>query len=94
MGCDPLLDKEGQVVGILCSRSRHPGSRTRCECCGTMGARFLCDFPMGKKRNGKPKTCDKKICGGCRISVGVDRDLCPEHAQEAPNLEFIGGHDV
>ncbi len=44
-----------------------------CSSCGEI-ADFQCDWkvPGG--------TCDRWICGDCRLQVGEGKDLCEEHA--------------
>lgn len=96
MTCDPIrfqvgTDPDGKpiyVSGIVCSRGRRPWRKKACEFCGAPGAGFLCDFELGKK-----KTCDKQICGGCRVSVGRDRDFCPEHQHGRPQLDLFDRQD-
>ena len=83
MACEPLKLGDG-AAGIICSRNRRPGSRTRCAFCGTMGAGFLCDWPTGKGK----KTCDAKMCRGCAVNVGDDRDYCPEHAAQNSLIDY------
>ncbi len=39
----------------------------------------LCDYPV--KRNGKPATCDRRLCSACRVRQGPDIDHCPAHAR-------------
>jgi hypothetical protein len=47
-----------------------------CSVCGKPGG-YLCDFvlPSGK-------TCDKPLCGKCRVAKGADLDWCPSHQPE------------
>ncbi len=74
MGCDAIYGPGG-VEGFICSRSRHPGSRTKCCACGQVGAPILCD---GKPAPGeRRRTCDAPLCRDCASHVGQDRDLCP-----------------
>jgi hypothetical protein len=72
MGCDWEKGPDGATY-VICSRSKHPGSRTRCCGCGRLGSPLLCDG-----RAAVPgKTCDAPLCRDCASHVGRDRDLCP-----------------
>ncbi len=44
-----------------------------CSVCGAPG-RYLCDYPLAPG-----KTCDKPLCGRCRVIKGPDQDWCPGH---------------
>lgn len=67
-------------MAIACSR----GARDRCSTpgCGK-DAVALCDWPLTGAKVGK--TCDKKLCEGCRVRVGSDKDYCRAHAELAKN---------
>jgi hypothetical protein len=82
MACEYILDKDGKVMGIICSR----GSRApKCKFCGKVSAK-LCDFPVHGSKQGK--TCDAPMCDDHATSVGEDRDFCPDHCrQEEMQLE-------
>ena len=72
MACEPITFLDG-ASGLLCSRSKHPGSRTRCCACGAMGSPVLCDGSTAAPG----KTCDAPLCRRCAEHIGPDRDLCP-----------------
>lgn len=74
MPCDPI-DLPGGGVAIVCTRGRRK-RKPACKFCGVADAGFLCDAPVAKRR-----TCDAPICGGCRVNVGPNVDVCPEHAK-------------
>ncbi|MGH3430814.1 MAG: hypothetical protein ACRDQZ_25140 [Mycobacteriales bacterium] len=64
-------------VGIICG----PRQRiTLCEFCGRASTK-LCDFPIVV--DGKPKTCDKRMCDACSTCAGYDLDYCPPHNRNA-----------
>jgi hypothetical protein len=68
--------KIGDVKAIVC---RGRGRRKKCHYCDG-DEDFLCDFPVGKKRNGEKKDCDRSLCKNCTqkgVSPGVD--FCREH---------------
>ena len=75
MPCSPLV-KENKVVGFICTRGRKPKP---CFYCGNPSSQ-LCDFPIGKHKNGKKKTCDAAMCERC-TSKGVSKeyDFCRPH---------------
>jgi len=54
---------------IICN----PARVERCDFCGGRSIAF-CDFPNGRG------TCDAKMCGHHRKSVGPNKDFCPKHA--------------
>lgn len=72
MGCDPITFPDG-TAGFICSRSKHPGSRTKCSACGTVGSPVLCDGSTPTPG----KTCDAPLCRKCASNMGGDWDLCP-----------------
>jgi hypothetical protein len=53
----------------------HSGGRW-CSCGCRRRATIQCDFPKPGRKSG---TCDAWLCRGCAVSVGPDRDHCPEH---------------
>lgn len=75
MGCNPLINESGQVVGFACSMGRK--RREKCFYCGRESNK-LCDF---KIRDGG-KTCDRKICERCSIHEDPDSDFCKVHFQD------------
>lgn len=84
MTCQTLRGPDGEAIAIVCTR----GPRKRkaaCAFCGAPDAGWLCDFELGRKR-----TCDKPICGGCRVNVGPERDVCPEHQLGRSQLDLFG----
>lgn len=82
MGCE-RVDFPGGMA-FACSRGV---KRERCDTpgCGRPSV-ALCDWLLAGKKAGK--TCDRRMCEGCRTSVGEDRDYCPAHARatEAPEI--------
>ena len=84
MPCTPFT-LPGGVRGYVCTR----GPRPRCAC--GQPATLQCDAPT-KRKSG---TCDRHLCAGCAVEVGVDRHLCPGHAtsgfataNEAPKTDM------
>lgn len=75
MTCRSILDKDGAVVGVACSRGQ------RCSGCGGRASK-QCDFELKGPKAGK--TCDKHLCGRCAVNVGPNRDLCPAHSRMRP----------
>lgn len=59
---------------IVCTRGR----RYYCASCRAPST-FQCDWKIGKKGNGKPKTCDRHICKSHAQEVAPDKHLCPDH---------------
>ena len=78
MPCTTLKLKDGGVV-IACTRGRR--TKARCEHCGLNPVDKLCDFPLSGRLEGK--TCDRKLCRHCAVSVGKNKDYCPAHARHA-----------
>jgi hypothetical protein len=82
MSCESITFPDG-TTGIICSRGRR---RAPCQIvnCGRPYEK-LCDYPV--RRNGKPGTCDIKLCAAHAKQVAAvadDTDYCPAHA----NLAF------
>ncbi|MBS1793635.1 MAG: hypothetical protein JSS81_07270 [Acidobacteria bacterium] len=74
MPCETV--KIGDSYAIVCSRGRR---RKTCLYC-SREHEFLCDFPVGKTKGGKTKTCDRPLCRKHSlkgVSEGVD--FCREH---------------
>lgn len=65
--------KFGNGTAIVCSRRQR---RRRCPFCHKRDATKLCDHPTGSG------TCDAPMCENCATVVGLDRDLCPDHATQ------------
>lgn len=67
---------DGKLVGIACGRRDH-------RQCSTPGCRndagLLCDYPV--TRQGKPGTCDRKVCVGCAKHIGKNVDYCAAHGR-------------
>lgn len=61
---------------ILCFRGQRP--RAKCDCGNPH--QYLCDAPA---RKGKRKTCNRKLCDGCRVKVG-ELDYCRSCEQQGP----------
>lgn len=86
MPCTPV-PLPGGITAIVCSRGRRrPRS---CAHCGKPSSK-LCDFErkVPEIRDGQQrlvvKTCDKPLCDACAVSVGPDRDYCPDHKAPPP----------
>lgn len=77
VACKPFqwIAPSGDVTsGIACTR----GKTKRCDtpnCQEVCVA--LCDHPV--TRNGKPGTCDRKMCKAHQHPAGEDKDLCEVH---------------
>ena len=79
-------DKDGRpFFAIACTRGKSGaagGKRAMCDVqgCSTPYEK-LCDWPVPGPE-GKPKTCDQKLCKAHAHNVGPDRDYCPTHHVE------------
>ena len=74
MPCQKI--KIGDAEAIHCSGRRR---RKTCLYC-SREHEFLCDFPVGKTKGGKVKTCDRPLCGKHSLKgVSEDVDFCREH---------------
>lgn len=78
MGCNPIENKDGKVVGFFCTRERR---EQECSVPGCHNyADYLCDFGLLRGR------CDRALCVGHAKEVGEDRHYCPAHSKyEEPN---------
>jgi hypothetical protein len=72
MTCETVTLPNG-ATAIVCGPRRRP---QRCSICKTNPVVAECDFPAP---NRKSKTCDKKLCADCRVSVGDNVDYCKAH---------------
>ena len=64
--------------GVIICRGRE--RRHRCQDCRKRFAVARCDFPIGKGKGGKVKTCDRWICQFCSDHVkDEDIDYCRSH---------------
>jgi hypothetical protein len=73
MACSELL-VGGQSM-IICGGRRQKA----CYHCGRVSI-ALCDFPTGKHRNGRRRTCSRELCDDCRQQgVSANVDFCLEH---------------
>lgn len=72
----PYLNfKVRNVSAIICGVPH----RSKCQYCGKP-SEFLCDFPVGKNKQGKKKTCDRKLCRNCsQKGISQNVDFCREH---------------
>lgn len=86
MGCRPLVDVDGRVLGIVCSRGQR---HARCSVPGCDRASVaLCDYQLKAGR-----TCDARLCAAHRGSESGARDVdhCPAHRKlAAAQLELAG----
>lgn len=76
MGCERIDFPGG--MGFACSRGLN---RERCDTCGKPAV-ALCDYPLAGTKAGK--TCDRKMCGTCRVKAGEGKDYCRAHAACPP----------
>lgn len=59
-----------------------------CEVCNKEKHSQLCDFATGTgimtSTNFREltETCDKKMCRACAVSLWINCEVCPEHADE------------
>lgn len=94
MPCTPFVLPDGSAAGIICTR----GPRRAAEPCQVPGCTrphvALCDWKVS--REGRPGTCDLRICAGHRwpIPGERDKDLCPAHRklheQQTPQQLTLG----
>ncbi len=70
------IDIGGGGTAMVCGVPR----RNRCFYCGKT-SEFLCDFPVVlKKRLGVKKSCDRPLCGNCKMSGASENiDFCRHH---------------
>lgn len=74
MGCYHV-DLPNGGHGIICGKlGQH------CAHCARVGD-YLCDYPVGKGRNGQPRTCDAPLCEVHAFEIGPDLHYCPAHNQ-------------
>jgi hypothetical protein len=66
----------GGINAIVCGRGRRKPPSCKCGRPSTK----LCDFEV-KAHDGhaQARTCDKPLCDACAVSVGKNRDFCPDH---------------
>lgn len=78
MACRAI--KVGDSAALSC---RHPARRS-CFYCGAEADR-LCDFPIGRRmKNGKFKTCDRRMCASCtQRGASGKTDFCTQHFDRA-----------
>lgn len=75
MPCNWIKFADGTVAHIRTSGRQ----RRKCFYCGVMHE-YLCDYPVGKTKNGKLKTCDRPLCSSCtQKGVSENVDFCREH---------------
>lgn len=77
--CERLHLPDGSVA-LVCGVRR--ARRRKCYWCGRAEADFACDGPR-RHHAGKSKTCDRPLCGRCRIHVPPNQDFCKDHRHEA-----------
>ena len=66
----------GTVGLIMCGPRGRRGPKFNCQTCFKREHTKLCDFRPDERTG---KTCDRKLCDECAVSVGPDLDYCPEH---------------
>lgn len=83
----PYLNfKVRNVSAIICGVPH----RSKCQYCGKP-SEFLCDFPVGKNKQGKKKTCDRKLCRNCsQKGISQNVDFC-RYIIRSPKLLTSGG---
>lgn len=79
MPCEPLRDKNGKVIGFMCSRNKIKDEPKKCYICGEI-ATVLCDAPKGDNSFGK--SCDMPMCREHAYHIGQDNDVCEYHFNE------------
>jgi ribosomal protein L37E len=79
MPCEPLRDKDGKIMGFMCSRKKIKEEKQKCYKCGSP-ATVLCDAPKGNNSFGK--SCDIPMCRKCANHIGPDNDVCDHHFNE------------
>ncbi len=89
MGCEPMTDKDGQVVGFRCGRGRR--TPPLCRYCNRQSTK-LCDgpgtnpsAPMDDLRPGV-RTCDVPLCDQHAHPGGTNVDYCEAHKALAGNV--------
>jgi hypothetical protein len=66
----------GGINAIVCGRGRRRPALCKCGRPSTK----LCDFEIAPAiHSAKAKTCDKPLCDACAVSVGKNKDFCPDH---------------
>lgn len=75
MKCN-TVNLTGGGKAFVCTRGR---ATPRCRWCERTPGVFLCDWKIGKKDNGSPKTCDKPLCAAHAREVAPEKHICPEH---------------
>jgi len=84
------IDSPGMVAFVCCRGKRETKP---CFFCGNPST-SLCDFPRHALDDFRrdifgSKTCDRPLCNDCRVKIGVDTDICPDHdKQKAIELIF------
>lgn len=74
MNCETV--KIGNQTAIVCGRRRR---RKLCNYCQSEHE-FLCDFPVGKYKNGKKKDCDVPLCAKhTQKGISPNVDFCRKH---------------
>ena len=73
MPCEKI-NLGGGGGAIVCTRGRHRNCET--PGCRKEGTK-LCDYTV--TGNGRPGTCDRRMCDSCATRVGANRDWCPPH---------------
>lgn len=77
MTCERIAGRTndgGHFVAIMCSRGSRRKPPAPCRWCACTHSK-LCD---GKRADGKRGTCNAPMCVHHAVSVGADRDLCPD----------------
>jgi len=75
--CERLQFPNGSVA-IVCGVRR----RRRPPCACGAESKYECDGPR-RHHAGRTKTCDRPLCGRCRIHVPPNQDFCKDHRAEA-----------
>jgi len=76
--CERVTMPNGTVAIVCGVRHRRPRP---CVHCGAP-APFACDGPR-RHHAGRTMTCDRPLCGRCRIHVPPNQDFCKDHRLQA-----------
>ena len=74
MPCTPtkIQGADGKTItAIVCTPTKRCGCKKR--------STKLCDWKVTNRKSG---TCDKHLCDTCATPVGIDKDLCLDHAAQ------------
>lgn len=76
--------KHNGVAAILCG----PRRIAACAKCGEIATKE-CDFVVQRAHAGNHKLCDKPLCDRCAVSVGKNKDYCPDHPMTGTQMALL-----